>query len=263
MSNLAKRVTAAVFGVPALLFISYQGGYFLLCLTLVLNSLALWEFFSMLEKKDIHPMKIITVILSDLFILYSVMNPQSTHRLLLLILFTLITASAEIFRGSAKSPLNPAAAMFGVLYITMPFLILNELQPVSGKLVIVFLFIQIWTCDTAAYFAGRKFGKHKLSGISPNKTVEGSAAGFIFTVIISVTLHFIFPEYLNIKDALITGILTGIFSQTGDLFESMIKRFCGVKDSSSVIPGHGGILDRFDSLVFVTPIIYLYFTFAA
>ena len=109
-----------------------------------------------------------------------------------------------------------------------------------------------------AYFGGRKFGKHKLSSVSPNKTREGSVTGFIFTVIISLVLHFIFPNEITIYTAVIIGILTGIFSQIGDLFESMIKRYCGVKDSSNLIPGHGGILDRFDSLIFVVPVIFIY-----
>lgn len=101
------------------------------------------------------------------------------------------------------------------------------------------------------------FGKRKLSDISPNKTWEGSVTGFIFTVIISVLLHFIFPNEITIYKAVSIGILIGIFSQTGDLFESMIKRYCGVKDSSNLIPGHGGILDRFDSLIFVVPVIFI------
>lgn len=138
---------------------------------------------------------------------------------------------------------------------------LNELLKMSDINIVIYIFILIWTCDSAAYFGGRKFGKHQLSKISPNKTWEGSAAGFIFTVMISLLIHFMFPEKLNITDAIATGLIVGIFSQAGDLFESLLKRYCGVKDSSGIIPGHGGILDRFDSLIFSAPVVFIYFLF--
>ena len=121
----------------------------------------------------------------------------------------------------------------------------------------IILFILIWTCDSMAYFGGRMYGKNKLSSISPNKTWEGSFTGFIFTVIISVVLYYVFPTDITLSNFIVIGVITGIFSQIGDLFESMLKRYCGVKDSSNLIPGHGGILDRFDSLIFVVPVIFI------
>ncbi|MBK8982586.1 MAG: phosphatidate cytidylyltransferase [Ignavibacteria bacterium] len=263
MSNLSKRVIAGIFGIPVLIFASYKGGIYLIVLTLILNSIALWEFCSMFEKKEIFPMKILTVITADIILILPAGFPGFANSFYLFFYYILISAltfsSAEIFRKEKRSPLNPAISVFGIVYITFPFIMINFLQSLSFQMIIVFMFILIWTCDSAAYFGGRFFGKRKLSEISPNKTIEGSVAGFVFTIIVSLILHFIFPDEINLTDAVVIGILTGIFSQTGDLFESLIKRYCGVKDSSLIIPGHGGILDRFDSLLFVTPAVVIYF----
>ncbi|HRB00789.1 MAG TPA: phosphatidate cytidylyltransferase [Ignavibacteria bacterium] len=258
MSNLIKRIIAGIFGIPLLLYISYEGGYLLLGLTLILNTIAMWEFCSMFEKKEIYTLKILTVAAADTLLVFSVNSSGISEQLILNILFCgILFITFEIFRKEKRSPINPAISAFGLLYITVPFILMNFLQSQSVKLIIVFIFILIWTCDSMAYFGGRMFGKRKLSDISPNKTWEGSVTGFIFTVIISVLLHFIFPNEITIYKAVSIGILIGIFSQTGDLFESMIKRYCGVKDSSNLIPGHGGILDRFDSLIFVVPVIFI------
>ena len=263
MSNLSKRVIAGIVGIPVLIFASYKGGIYLMVLSLILNSIALWEFYSMFEKKDLFPMKILTVITADIILILPAGFPGFANSFYLffyyILMSALILSSAEIFRKEKRSPLNPAVSIFGIVYITLPFIMINLLQSLSFQMILVFMFILIWTCDTAAYFGGRFFGKRKLSEISPNKTIEGSITGFVFTIIVSLIMHFIFPEEIKLTDAVVIGILTGIFSQTGDLFESLIKRYCGVKDSSQIIPGHGGILDRFDSLLFVTPAVVVYF----
>lgn len=263
MSNLSKRVIAGIFGIPVLIYASYNGGIYLIVLTLILNSIALWEFCSMFENKNLFPLKKLTVITADVILILPAGFPGFANSFYLffyyILLSALIFSSVEIFRKDKRNPLNPAVSVFGIVYITLPFVMINFLQSMSFQKIIVFMFILIWTCDTAAYFGGRFLGKRKLSEISPNKTIEGSAAGFVFTIIVSLILHYIFPDELNLKDAAVIGILTGIFSQTGDLFESLIKRYCGVKDSSMIIPGHGGFLDRFDSLLFVTPAVTVYF----
>lgn len=109
-----------------------------------------------------------------------------------------------------------------------------------------------------AYFGGKFFGKHKLSEISPKKTWEGSITGFIFTVITSYLFYFFSDGKITLTDSIVIGFIIGVFSQIGDLFESLFKRKLDVKDSSHIIPGHGGVLDRFDSLIFVAPLLFLY-----
>lgn len=258
MSNLTKRVLAGIIGIPLITGAAYFGGIFFLIFSLLASSLALLEFFNMFEKKNFSPLKIFSIVLSGLIMISYLYN---VNLFMISLGGILLIPFVEIFRNEKRDPLNPAIAIFGLFYITTPFIMLNLFLRSDSLSInpVIFLFILIWVCDTAAYFGGRSFGKHKLSAISPNKTWEGAASGFIFTIIISLLISFIFPDKISIPDALAIGIITGIFSQAGDLFESLIKRYCDVKDSSNIIPGHGGVLDRFDSLIFVTPFVFFYF----
>jgi phosphatidate cytidylyltransferase len=131
-----------------------------------------------------------------------------------------------------------------------------------GGLTIISIFASIWICDTAAYFGGLAMGKHKLfERVSPNKTWEGAVWGFAGAVLTMMAAQKLLIPYLEFHQAIIMGLIIGIFGQLGDLVESLFKRDAGVKDSSNIIPGHGGVFDRFDSLIFVSPILYLYIDF--
>ena len=121
-----------------------------------------------------------------------------------------------------------------------------------GGYTVISIFVMIWICDSAAYYAGSAFGKHKLfPRVSPNKSWEGTFFGFIFAVITAVAAKYIVLDYLPLGSAVIIGVIVGSVGQLGDLIESLLKRDAGVKDSSQFIPGHGGVLDRFDSLLLV------------
>ena len=142
----------------------------------------------------------------------------------------------------------------------------NDLQLAQinrwGGYTVIAIFASIWMCDTAAYFGGSSFGKHLLfERVSPKKTWEGAVFGFIFSVLTMITAKILLLGYLAFQHALVLGVLIGIFGQVGDLIESRLKRDVGVKDSSTLIPGHGGLYDRFDSLVYISPIVYLYIDF--
>ena len=120
----------------------------------------------------------------------------------------------------------------------------------------------IWICDSAACFLGTAFGKHKLfPRVSPNKSWEGAVAGFIFAIVAMIAAKAVVLDELNLTDAVVIGFIIGTIGQIGDLVESLIKRDAGVKDSSQLIPGHGGIFDRFDSLLFTSPAVYIYLYF--
>ena len=131
-----------------------------------------------------------------------------------------------------------------------------------GGFLVISILATIWICDSAAYFAGISFGKHKLfPRVSPKKSWEGAIFGFIFAILTMILAHFLVLDFLSFNEAIILGIIIGIVGQIGDLIESLIKRDAQVKDSSSLIPGHGGVLDRFDSLLYSAPVILLYLRF--
>jgi len=205
--------------------------------------------------------------------------------------FLVLIVVIELFRKSPSPLVNAGTTVFGALYVSGFFGSLVGLReifvpsefPVGnrfgfygldvpqevvetidlwGGLTVGAVFASIWVCDSAAYFAGRALGKHKLfERVSPNKTWEGAIAGFLAAVAMFVLLKLIALPYLTGSEALLCGAIVGAFGQIGDLIESQVKRDSGVKDSSTLIPGHGGMLDRFDSVMLVSPILFLYFDF--
>jgi phosphatidate cytidylyltransferase len=214
----------------------------------------------------------------------------SQHQLLTVVLlkFILLTLLIELFRTKDSPTINIAITILGVLMISLSFgtlIFLRELFPYGfpvmkffgtgladhnqtlqihqwGGYTLIAVFASIWLCDTAAYFGGLAFGKHRLfERVSPKKTWEGALFGFIFSVLTMIAAKILVLDYLAYQHALVLGILIGIFGQIGDLIESRFKRDAGVKDSSALIPGHGGVYDRFDSLVYISPIVYLYIDF--
>lgn len=253
MSNTIKRILVGIIGIPVILILVYLGGIYFFVFCLIIQSLCLWEFLKMFENKNIYPLKSLTIIIS--VIMFVLLSERYFYSIVLLI----IPFFAEVFRGKRRNPLNAIVSVFGVIYITIPFALLNELG--KNYLFVFYIFILIWACDTFAFFGGKIFGKHQLTSISPKKTIEGSVTGLLFSLITSVLFYSIESSFLDLTDSIVLGVTVGIVSQVGDNFESLLKRFSEVKDSSGIIPGHGGLLDRFDSLILVTPIIFLYFNF--
>jgi phosphatidate cytidylyltransferase len=216
---------------------------------------------------------------------------MTQYFLILFLLFVPFTLLVELFRNKGSALLNVSVTVFGAAYVSLFFgtliglreLYIPEDFPVYlhfpvhgvsvpddvkatidhwGGLTVFAVFVSIWVCDSAAYFAGRAFGKHKLfERVSPKKTWEGAIAGFVLAVLAFVAARQIALPYLTMTNAIVCGTIVGIFGQLGDLVESLLKRDAGVKDSSSLIPGHGGVLDRFDSLMFVSPLLFFYLDF--
>lgn len=183
----------------------------------------------------------------------------------LMVLLMIAAFAREIYRKSGSALLNIAATLFSALMFSLlfgSFILIREMNaaayPMAGEW-IVMIFLTTWVCDTAAYLIGSAWGQRKLMPrISPNKTIEGTIAGFLLAPVTAVLCYFWFVDGLELADAVIIGLIVGVVGQFGDLFESMLKRDAGVKDSSNLIPGHGGMLDRFDSSSFSAPLIYLY-----
>jgi len=158
-----------------------------------------------------------------------------------------------------------AMAAFATVYLTVGFVSLILIRNGSVVLLeqaagwVTFLFAAIWIIDTAAYYFGWQWGKTKLSpAISPNKTVVGFIGGFIGGILTAGIFNFVFLAEVGFVKLVVPSLVVAFFGQLGDLVESVFKREMGVKDSSNLIPGHGGILDRFDSLVFAAPALLIY-----
>ncbi len=221
--------------------------------------LALNEFYSLLEaNSEVRVSKPLNIAGGLLLFIGSVIFSMSgiIYALAGFIVFMLILFVSELYCKRANPLLSIAYSLFGIIYIAVPLSLSTRLV-FSGNgfhsEYLLALFVFIWLNDSFAYLTGMLLGKHRLfERISPKKSWEGFFGGLIFTVLSSFAFHHFFPETaLPIWIALSIGVvIAGTF---GDLFESLIKRTLGVKDSGSLIPGHGGILDRFDSTLFAIP----------
>ncbi len=186
----------------------------------------------------------------------------------MLFIIILLLLMIELFRNKGSVVKNLGATVLGITYIGLfssALIAIREFYPNTNDLyfrggyLIISMLATIWICDSAAFFGGTALGKLKLfPRISPNKSWEGALFGFVFAIFIMILAKLVVLDFLSWANVIVLGIIIGIIGQLGDLVESSIKRDAGVKDSSSIIPGHGGIFDRFDSLLFSAPAVWLY-----
>ena len=173
--------------------------------------------------------------------------------------FVLLAAlTLTSWKGDRDALQRAAAAVFPALYLGMPIGAMVALRAVRGREVLFLLLLTVMVSDTAQYYSGRAFGRHLLApAISPKKTVEGAIGGLVFgTALLTIVGNWWLPSIPIVLRALM-GAALAVLGIVGDLFESMLKRSAGVKDSSALIPGHGGVLDRIDALLFAAPIYYV------
>jgi phosphatidate cytidylyltransferase len=192
------------------------------------------------------------------FVLEPVSVEMGVFAALLLIPGSYVVMSSDLDDALPSS----AVAVLATLYVGMLGGSLIRLRtdfPADGPHLVFFLLIVVWIGDAGAYYFGRAFGKHKLSPrISPKKTIEGGIGGVLTSVVAAVAIHFTFFPHMPLLHAILAGVVLSICGVIGDLAESMWKRSAAVKDSGTLIPGHGGFLDRFDSIFFTAPILYAY-----
>lgn len=266
LGNTTVRVIVAVLAIPAIVLLSYLGGVYFLSFVLIIAGLSFYEFALMAKTKGTN----VNVNLGLIGLIFFILN---TYRFFLnsfhfLISFLILLLIFELFRNNGSAILNLGTTLLGIIYLGIfgsTLVGIREFYPNIDELynrggyLVISIFASIWICDSAAFFGGTALGKHKLfSRVSPKKSWEGAVFGFVFAVLAMYLAKILALDFLSIKDALIIGVIIGFFGQIGDLVESLLKRDAGVKDSSNLIPGHGGIFDRFDSLFFSAPIIYLY-----
>ena len=276
MNELTKRIIVAAIGIPLGIILMYFGGIVFNIVILLISLVAIWEFYELAKKKGypaeyqlgialgIIPMipYMIFTIQGDL--LNTPKTPEEIGLVLFVCIFILLLVPLFLLFKKKENYLAVIGVTFmGFFYVSLPFFFLVLLRNLdNGFYWTILTFATIWICDSAAFFFGRKFGKHKLApSISPNKSIEGAVTGFVVSAASFIlAANYLISEVSLIKVTVI-GIVIGIFGQLGDLIESKLKRDVGVKDSSNIIPGHGGILDRFDSIIFVIPFVYLIIQF--
>ncbi len=267
--NLITRGVAGVVYIAILLFgVLYNKYSFVIVFGLILV-LALNEFFRLIEQKTPHLISKLFNIASGVIIFVSAYLFLDGISILalpisaLLYLLSLLVSAIIIDRKDIFNTIIYSA--FGHLYITLPFCLLLLISyeyklanTIYHYAFVLAIFVFIWVNDTFAFVTGITLGKHKLlERISPKKTIEGFVGGIFFTMLAGVGFSFLFTEY-NIYFWIGFALIASLFATLGDLFESLIKRTYNVKDSGQLIPGHGGILDRIDSLLFVIPAIYIF-----
>jgi phosphatidate cytidylyltransferase len=271
LGNTSIRVLVSIVAIPLLVLLAYLGGVYFLSFVLIISGLSFYEFAMMSKLKGANVNLNFGLLGLVIIILNSYRNFFNTIHIL--ILFVIILVVLELFRKKGSSILNLSATLLGLFYLGIfgsTLIGIREFYPnlqglyQQGGFLIISIFATIWICDSAAFFGGTAFGKHKLFlRVSPKKTWEGAVFGFVFAILTMLLARILVLDFLSLKDALIIGLIIGLFGQIGDLVESLLKRDAQIKDSSNLIPGHGGIFDRFDSLFFSAPIIYLYLTYLA
>ncbi len=266
-----RTLVALIFG-PLVILAALQGGLWWLAFVASVVQLSVFEFYELAGRKTSRAHLIAGLFLSLSLVLSLYWQEDRLILPLMLFYFIWVQFSA-LYRPGSSPTLDVPATSFAAIYYPLSlgsFVLIRELparlgldsSPAGGW--IVLLILSIWVCDTAAYIGGSYLGRHKLMPrISPKKSVEGTVLGFIFAILTAWLCHHWFIKGLLLQDALIIGAIGGSLGQYGDLFESMFKRDVEVKDSSNLIPGHGGILDRFDSLTITAPAVYLYLRFWA
>lgn len=259
--SIRKRLPTALI-LLSLLFLLIQFGPPLLFFLLgqIVITAAVIEFFHLAKKKDLRPQRIpglvAVYLLSASFYFRSI--PLDAVLFLLLLLFAFYFVIS--FNSQEKLPYFPASfgiTFLGALYISFPLNFLYWIRLDHGTLPLYFLFSVIFLGDSGAYFVGGPFGKKKMTPVaSPNKTWEGSAGGILFAALGALAARQLFLTTIPIWKAIVCGIGVHIVAQVSDPLESLFKRAVGVKDSSNVLPGHGGVLDRIDSLILAAPLFY-------
>jgi phosphatidate cytidylyltransferase len=279
LSNLAARVLFAVVAIPIVLLLVYLGGFPLALLLAVAGGLAAWEYFGIAEAAGERPMAITGTILAAAIPLAVFGYQEGRFHPPVFTLAAAITlivfALAIWWRGVDGRPTAAVATtMFGAAYTGGMLSFAYGLRyhnyavgAAAGVALVLYPLILTWTSDTAAYFVGRALGRRKLiPSVSPGKTVAGAVGALIASIVMSwLYARYALPHFARLSmlpwQAILFGAVLSVAIQIGDLAESLIKRDAKVKDSSHIIPGHGGVLDRLDSLLFAIPVAYLIFTF--
>ena len=278
MPNSVLRVVTALVGIPAVVGLLYLGAWPFALLVLTISLLAQYEVYHLLELGGLRPYRAFGMALGALLVL------QTMHRPLLYAAAAVVVVAVAWWPLERRSldggtpEASPTgigalgATLFGAVYPSALLAFLVEIRLARGPQVddlrafflALTVFLLVWSTDTLAYYVGRAFGKRPLAPlISPAKTWAGAIGGVAGSLGAAVLLKVVALDVIPWMHVAALGLLAGVVGQLGDLAESKLKRQVGAKDSGTLLPGHGGLLDRFDAMIVVAPVAYLYLRFAA
>ncbi len=269
-AGILPRLAVILLGVPCLYLVTERGGVFFLLLVNMIILLGLREFYVLMKAKGYEPFEVLGYFCSLAISWYAWHEGAVVPLILTASLLAIMIR--EVFRKEMSQSLgHMAVTVFGIMYIGWlgSHLVLLRELPTSlglndhiGARLVFMVALLTWATDTAAYLFGVALGRHKLiPRISPNKTVEGAVGGLLGAALVGWLLSRGMVPFVTPLAGIILGLVVGVMAQLGDLVESLIKRDAGIKDTAELIPGHGGVLDRFDSMLFTAPVVYYYFRF--
>ena len=262
---ISTRVLTSIVLVPVLFVVVWlmPSGYFA-GLAIIAAAVGQYELYTMARARGITPLTILGIVLGALIVL-TVYRPILPYRggpyfWITLCVFAVIVARLFSRRPVEGAIEDIAVTLFGIMYVALLFAFQVAIHAgPPGKKWLAFLYLVIWASDTGAYYVGTAFGKHRLyEKISPKKSIEGLMGGVLASVLVAILCKLWLVPLLGIIEAAALGAVLALAGTVGDLAESLIKRSAGVKDSGTIIPGHGGILDRMDSILFAAPVLFFY-----
>ncbi len=260
MKKLLSRVVVAAVFIPVLVLAVRLGALPLLVLVEIMVLVGLVEFYGIAERCGARPARAVGMV-SAAFVLAALGGYgrwTAGDVLLSATAFLLVLGMAKPGTGYVT---GTAATMLGIVYVALAFghvLVLRRMTPAGWRAALL-PFALTWSCDTGAYSVGSMLGRHRMApSLSPRKSWEGAVGGLLACFAGAFIARLWFAPFLSVQHCLELGLLIGVVAQVGDLAESKMKREAGVEDSSTLIPGHGGVLDRLDSLLFAIPATYCY-----
>ena len=258
ISTLWKRILVSLIGIPLLLSGMYYGGWLLLLMTLILTVAMTLEMLALWRQAAASPDPMVPLITAVLLPLIFHWFPDRLELVFIMLLTTSVLNSlVELFKRGGDSLRNTAAVYHLTWFLILPFSLLIPLrQHPHGAELLILLFLVAWAIDSGAYFVGTAFGRHKLfPSVSPKKTIEGWLGGTITGLLVILVCRLLME--LAAMTLWSAGSVMIVLGPAGDLVESRFKRCVNVKDTSQLLPGHGGFLDRFDTFTLVLPVVYL------